>query len=188
MCPLRGIKCPHLILGVLLLLKMQNLKKKFKKTKSSLRKNMCACVANGVVTCKQQCRPTFTSWTCVGQLRSTNKDCVPTAAVYRQTIDDNVLWTVITRMSCVGSNPLSRLRYRLAYMRLANCETLLIPIVAYNCPGLLKLQSLSLHIVYLWGSDYTTWLLLSVCIEYYITGDGSTLIIICRRSHWPWPD
>jgi len=24
---------------------------------------MCACVANGVVTCKQQCRPTFTSWT-----------------------------------------------------------------------------------------------------------------------------
>jgi len=41
-------------------------------------------------------------------------------------------------------------------MRLANCETLLIPIVAYNCPGLLKLQSLSLQTVYLWGSDYTT--------------------------------
>jgi len=38
----------------------------------------------------------------VGQLRSTNEDCVPTAAIYRQTINDNVLWTVITRMSlCV---------------------------------------------------------------------------------------
>ena len=56
---------------------------------------------------KQQCRPTFT-----GQLQSTNEDCVPTAAIYPQTINDNVLWTVITRMSCV-TNPLSRLRYRL---------------------------------------------------------------------------
>jgi len=23
---------------------------------------------------------------------------------------------------------------------------------------------------------------------YCITGDGSTLIIICRRGHWPGPD
>jgi len=63
-------------------------------------------------------------------------------------------------------------------MRLANCETLLIPIVVYNCPGLLKLQSLSLHIVYLWGSDYTTWLAFHLySVLHNWRRNGSTLII-----------
>jgi len=105
---------------------------------------MCACIANGIVTCQQQCRPIHSHREPgIGQLRSTNEDCVPTAAIYRQTIiNDNVLWTVIHEWM---SNPLSRVT-GFPYMKQANCETVLIlySIVTYNWLGLLTLQSLSL--------------------------------------------
>ena len=49
---------------------------------------MCACVANGVVSNNVGLHSHHEPR--VGQLRSTDEDCVPTAAIYQQIINDNV--------------------------------------------------------------------------------------------------
>ena len=96
MCPFRGIKCPHLILGVLFphIFGPKNVAFQ-RQSPRRFRRQIVADFGDYSLQCGQAISNDVGLQShhkpgVIGRLRCTNEDFVLNAAIYRQTINDNV--------------------------------------------------------------------------------------------------